>query len=209
MASIGQRYFQRGSARLPNWNYGWAAGYFITINTRGRIPHFGEILHRHVVVNEIGRLVETEWLKTPELRPDMHLVLGAFVVMPDHFHAILLVGKNEFNVGCPEHRYRVGADFLEVDEGYLEQEDWAVGIDAMHRVDSNCVHPNGRMNQFGPQSKNLASIVRGFKSAVTIQARSSCPDFGWQPRFYERIIRDERAYRSITRYILFNPWNTR
>jgi len=36
-------------------------------------------------------------------------------------------------------------------------------------------------NQFAPQRKNLASIIRGFKSAVTTVARKKNIDFGWQP----------------------------
>lgn len=35
------------------------------------------------------------------------------------------------------------------------------------------------------------------------------PDFGWQTRFHDHIIRDKNAYDNITRYIINNPnnWN--
>ncbi|MGS2763301.1 transposase [Sinomicrobium sp. M5D2P9] len=48
-------------------------------------------------LSEIGEIVEQEWLKTPELRPDMNLSLGTYVVMPNHFHAILEIGRNQYN----------------------------------------------------------------------------------------------------------------
>lgn len=61
-------------------------------------------------------------------------------------------------------------------------------------------------NKFGPQSKNLAAIVRGFKGTTTKQIHSAgfC-DFAWQPRYYEHIIRNEKALNSIREYIINNP----
>lgn len=60
-------------------------------------------------------------------------------------------------------------------------------------------------NTFGPQRKNIASVIRGFKSAVTIQARQTHPDFAWQSLFYDHIIRNEKAYYAIRNYIRNNP----
>lgn len=64
---------------------------------------------------------------------------------------------------------------------------------------------NKTCNAFGPQSKNLASIVRGFKSAVTTYARKNNLPFNWQPRFHDHIIRNEMEYKRITNYIINNP----
>jgi REP element-mobilizing transposase RayT len=62
-------------------------------------------------------------------------------------------------------------------------------------------------NEFGPQSKNLASIVRGFKIGVTKYARSNNIDFGWQSRFNDHIIRNEASHGRIRNYIRNNPQN--
>ena len=43
--------------------------------------------------SELGKIAETEWIKTVELRPDMNLELGEFVIMPNHMHGIILIGK--------------------------------------------------------------------------------------------------------------------
>ncbi len=40
-------------------------------------------------LKELGSAVESEWLRTPAVRPNVDLDL--FVVMPNHFHAILLI----------------------------------------------------------------------------------------------------------------------
>lgn len=64
-------------------------------------------------------------------------------------------------------------------------------------------------NSFGPQSKNLASIVRGFKIGVVKNARPIHSDFAWQPRFHDHIIRNNISFNRIQKYIINNPsnWN--
>jgi putative transposase len=123
-------------------------------------------------LSEIGKIVESEWLKTFELRQDMNLYMGEFVVMPNHFHAIIAIGENPFNTQRELQRNSKTNDFK---------------------------------NHFGPQSKNLASIVRGFKSSVTIAARKINPEFKWQSRFHDHIIRDDKSYQRIANYIIQNP----
>ena len=123
--------------------------------------------------SEIGKIVEREWLKTFDMRPDMNLWMGEFVVMPNHFHAIIGIGENQYNAQCK---------------------------DPMHCVST-------KTNHFAPQSKNLASIVRGFKSSVTFTARKIIQDFSWQTRFYEHIIRNNKSFQKISDYIINNPAN--
>jgi putative transposase len=67
-----------------------------------------------------------------------------------------------------------------------------------------------RQNVFGPQRKNLASIVRGFKATVTrrIHERGS-NDFEWQSRYHDLIIRNRAQLNAVQNYIRNNPaqWN--
>jgi REP element-mobilizing transposase RayT len=62
-------------------------------------------------------------------------------------------------------------------------------------------------NKFAPQSKNLGSVIRGFKSAVTSYANDHNIAFGWQPRYYDHIIRNYNEYQRIAHYIRNNPAN--
>ena len=55
-------------------------------------------------------------------------------------------------------------------------------------------------NQFGPQSENLASIIRGFKIGVTKECSSI-----WQSRYWVHIIETKEAFRRISVYIRKNP----
>lgn len=157
------------TVRMPNWDYGWKGDYFVTVKTWNRIHFFGEIINGEMHLNEIGQILHNEWHKTPFLRSDMNITLGEFIVMPNHFHGIISIGRNPYN------QYDGGDD--------------------------------GSQKQFGPQSKNLASIIRGLKSSVTIQARKINPDFKWQPGFHERLIRDVDAYNQIAKYIRENVQN--
>ena len=89
--------FRIDSARAPWWNYRDAAAYFITICTYRRIHFFGNISNDKLVPSPIGRIVEDEWLKSFQIREDMNLKSGKYVVMPNHFHAIITIGQNRFN----------------------------------------------------------------------------------------------------------------
>ncbi len=178
MADKFQNKYRIPSARLQTWNYGLAATYFVTVCTDNRRHFFGEIVGAKMVLSEIGKIIETEWIKTPSIRPDMNLELDAFCVMPNHFHAIIIIGENEFN----NRR------------------------DAMHRVSTTTTTPQTG-NKFGAQSKNLASVMRGFKSAATVSARSIDKHFKWQTRFHDHIIRNDPEFQRIRKYIIENPKN--
>jgi putative transposase len=62
-------------------------------------------------------------------------------------------------------------------------------------------------NKFGPQSQNLASIIRGFKIGVTKFCRQNDIIFLWQSRYYDHIIRNDSELQRIRNYIVKNPSN--
>jgi hypothetical protein len=55
--------------------------------------------------------------------------------------------------------------------------------------------------------KNLASVIRGFKPAVTTFARKNKISFTWQARFHDHIIRDDESFYRIRLYIENNMLN--
>lgn len=64
---------------------------------------------------------------------------------------------------------------------------------------------NWQPNQFGPQRQNLASILRGCKAGVKKNATMHQIDFGWQPRYYDRVVRNDKKLTRIRAYIENNP----
>ena len=101
--------------------------------------------------------------------------LCEFIVMPNHVHGVLEICDGSQNV--------------------VETQDFA----SLHETNQPY------KNKFGPQSKNIASIIRGFKIGVTKYARNNNIEFQWQPRFYDHIIRNESALYNIREYIRQNP----
>lgn len=183
------------SARLQNWNYANEGMYFVTICTENRENYFGKLVDALLQPTEIGKIAHLEWYKSVELRTDMNLELGEFVVMPNHIHGIIIIGPNEFN--------------SQRDAQWDAQRDTQRDTqrrDAMHCVSTPTTPTTPEYkNQFAPQSKNLSSIIRGYKSAVTTYARKNGIVFGWQPRFHDHIIRSMGEYHNIANYIINNP----
>jgi len=181
------------TTRLKGWDYGKNGYYFVTICTKDRIHYFGDVINGMIQLSEIGKIAFDELQKTPEIRKDMNVTLGEFVIMPNHIHCIIIIGENEYN---NNRGYAMRCDNNCRDATRCDNN----CRDAMHGISTN---------KFGPQSKNLPSIIRGFKSAVTKRAKIINPDFSWQPNYYEHIIRDEKSFKTISEYIINNPlkWN--
>lgn len=165
MSQLYNNKYRIPSARLQSWNYANEGFYFITICTKDRICYFGNITESVFNPSEIGDIAKIEWFKTIGLRPDMNIELAEFVVMPNHVHGIVIIGRNEFNR----------------------------------------LNDNQFKSEFKSPAKDLASIIRGFKIAVTTHARKNNIEFDWQTRFHEHIIRSDEDYLKIANYIINNP----
>ena len=62
------------------------------------------------------------------------------------------------------------------------------------------------MSKMSPKPGSLSIVIRSYKSALTNWAHQNhFPDFQWQTRFYDHIIRDESDYKRIEKYIINNP----
>jgi hypothetical protein len=120
----------RRSIRLPGYDYAAPGAYFVTIVARGRLAIFGEIIDGTVRLNTCGEISSAEWMKTATIRRE--IALDEFIVMPNHFHAIVNI------VDC-------GNGF----------------VGATGRSPLRPETPRG------PANKSLASLIAGYKSAVT------------------------------------------
>ena len=134
-------------------------------------------------LSEIGQHAYKCWSDIPSHFP--FVKLDVFIVMPDHIHGIIIINKKNVN-------------------------DNPVGTQnfASLQKTTKCVQ---RKNKFGPQSQNLASIIRGFKIGITKYARINKIDFNWQSRYHDHIIRNNLELERIRKYIRENPshWSSR
>jgi REP element-mobilizing transposase RayT len=160
--------YRSETTRLKNHDYGSDDWYFVTICTNNREHYFGEITHvvgtrnfASLQPTPIGEIAHQYWMEIPNHFP--FVMLGEFVIMPNHTHGLLYFNR-------PDFQYRIP-------------------------------HPN----QFGPQSQNLASVIRGYKAAVKKYATINNIPFSWQSLYHDHVVRTERKLQAISRYIKNNP----
>lgn len=95
MKTIQKRYRDQ-SRRLQSWDYSNPGGYYVTICTQRKEPHFGVIAGGVMILTTIGEIVEQEWEKTGNLRENVQI--DEYVVMPNHLHGIIFPLRS---VGTP------------------------------------------------------------------------------------------------------------
>ena len=81
----------RKSIRLKNYDYSQEGAYFITICTHQRGCLFGNIVNEEMHLNELGKIIQTEWIKSDEIRSEIEI--GEFVIMPNHIHGIVIITR--------------------------------------------------------------------------------------------------------------------
>lgn len=184
-----QDFFRIPSARAAWWNYDSPAVYFITICSAYRECLFGSIANDEVQLSVYGMIVLEEWAKSFDIRSE--LFCDAFVIMPNHIHAILQIILND-------------------------EDDWNKDENGFQRDTSNIsLYPEltDSIDNHGVAyrpPKSISSFVAGFKSAATAKINDFRRMPGtavWQTRFHDHIIRDEIEYLKISRYIQSNPKN--
>ncbi len=188
-----QNKYRIASARASWWDYGWNGAYFITICTANRSHYFGEIENRKIKMSSIGILADVLWHEIKNHAKNIEL--GAFVVMPNHIHGILILDK-------PEILTNPIIANVETRHAFSLQQPTTI---------SNQTPAQQRFRNQGENT--VSSIIGSYKSAVTKHCnRLGLTDsdgvvFGWQPRFHDHIIRNNEEYQRINDYIESNPEN--
>jgi REP element-mobilizing transposase RayT len=100
MADGPSQFHHRRSIRLKGYDYTQAGAYFITMVTQKRQCLFGEIgPEAEILLNQNGLIAWSEWERLPERFP--FIELGAFVVMPNHVHGIIIIRPDGARGDCP------------------------------------------------------------------------------------------------------------
>ena len=172
-----------------------------------------------------GDVVRDEWLCSGINRPGV--LFHTFVVMPDHFHGIIIIGDDGVDSG--------GGRGTADDRGTVD--DWGM-VDGWGTVDDRGTARRGTARRaptvpatpcraptasvaprdadhaphtpaFGqPIAGSIPTIVGAFKSAVTKRinlARGTPGAPVWQRNYYECILPDLQALHRVETYIRNNP----
>jgi REP element-mobilizing transposase RayT len=174
----------RRSIRLKGYDYGQLGVYFITLCTHNKECWFGEIRDSQMCLNQLGKIVTQEWLRTPEIRSE--ITLDEWIVMPNHLHGIIIITNTN---PSPNPANPVGAHRR---------------APSSHHVSN----PQRAPSQFRRYSNSLPSIIAGFKSAATkrINILRETPRIPlWQRNYYESVLCDTEHLEHVRNYIRANP----
>ena len=159
----------RRSVRLRGYDYTLPGPYFVTICTHDRKPVLGAVIEGGMRLSAWGAIAQDQWLATARLRP--YVELDAYVVMPNHFHAIVWI----------------------LDDGANAAREGAASEGTTRRSPTNGragkVPLASAAAQFGkPQSHSLPRVIAAYKAAVTrdvnrVRATPGAPL--WQRGFFE------------------------
>ena len=186
-----QNKYRIPSARCKNWDYTNDAAYFITICTQNRHHYFGKIIDGEMYLSDTGKIANEFWSEIPKHFPFVEL--GNFVIMPNHIHGILILNKPVETLHCNVSNPNENNDALHCN------------VENIQTLQCNVSTEKNDMGKISPKSGSVSVIVRSFKSAVTKISKKTNPDFGWQSRFYDHVIRDAVSFENIRNYIDQNP----
>ena len=203
----------RRTVRLPAYDYSSDGAYFITICAQNRMCLFGDVIDGEMALNQYGKIVEQELLRTPEIRKEVSL--DVWMIMPNHIHAIVIINGSG-DVGAHGHAPLRGCADENGAHGRAPRRGCADDNGAHGRAPlRGCADENGahghaplRNQRLYRKPKSLASLIAGFKSAVTTRINGMRDTPGqpvWQRNYWEHIIRNDNTHETIRRYVLENP----
>jgi REP element-mobilizing transposase RayT len=95
----------RKITRLKDYDYTTPGAYSVTICVNNREILFGEVVDGEMHLSQIGEMIQKCWKEIPEHYPGVEL--DAFIVMPDHFHGIIiLTGSPTQSLFDVVHRFK-------------------------------------------------------------------------------------------------------
>lgn len=146
----------RRSIRLKDFNYASSAVYFITLCTYQRQCLWGEIRQGTMHLNQVGQIVAAEWVKSAHIRQEV--TLGNWVVMPNYFHAIVIIDR-PLPQPIPPLVGVNGIDPLQElpDDAQLLEREYEL-------PEGECHSPLPGWPRM--KSRSLSALIAGFKSSV-------------------------------------------
>lgn len=154
--------------------------YFVTVCTKNKVHSFGTIKDDKMHLSPLGNELKFQLENTRSHYADVEI--PSFVVMPNHFHAIIIVGSP-----------------LVATEARL-----ANNLGRLNQTARLTVATSGDPTLTTHHGSRLGKIISAVKAAVTRFARHNNIEFDWQSRFHDHIIRGPRDGNRISQYIVNN-----
>jgi putative transposase len=197
MSKFDPKIHHRRSIRLKEYDYAQAGGYYITIVAWQRKCLFGEVVNGDVRLNKYGKIIETCWQEIANHFQNVEL--GAFIVMPNHFHGIIYIVERRGAVPAPRNR-QTENNFEELQK---------IKNRELNAPENSNLSTN-RGGETPPLRRpTLGQMMAYFKYQSTkrmnVLSNTGVITKLWQRNYYEHIIRDEQDLQNKTEYIQANP----
>ena len=170
-------YRRKNSLRLRGYDYSRIGAYFVTMCTKDREPLFGTIKSGMMLLAKPGEIARDCWRQIPECF--QNIMLDVFIVMPDHFHGIIVVANQS---RLPE-AFVPGGAISESPRTDLDDPLWRRRM-LLPKI----------VGRFKQNSAKQINILRGTPGVPV-----------WQRGYHDHIIRDAEALSRIRQYIAGNP----
>lgn len=82
---------KRKNTRLKEFDYSQSSYYFRTICMKNRNEFFSHIVNSELVLTEFGKILDEVWNNLPKY---YSVELDYYVIMPDHFHGIIVIDNS-------------------------------------------------------------------------------------------------------------------
>ncbi|MCU0349438.1 MAG: transposase [Flavobacterium sp.] len=208
-----QNKYRISSARLQTWDYSNNGAYFITICAKNRHHFFGQIKNEEMRLSEIGKLAAQFWYEIPNHFPFVEL--GNFVVMPNHVHGILIMNHTVETRFIASNNDKINnSQFIASNNDKINNSQFIASDNDgtnIENVETRLIASlqggtGGFSGDKNPMLGNsISKIVRWYKGRCSFECRQIIPDFGWQSRFHDHIIRNSKSFDTIQNYIEQNP----
>ncbi len=99
---------RRRNNRLLNYDYSKNGLYYITPCTADRKNNFGSIINDRIILNKYGEIVENQWLWLA--KKYQYARLDEYIVMPNHFHGILVIQRRDRSRPVPTTNINVSIE---------------------------------------------------------------------------------------------------
>ena len=201
----------RRSIRLKGYDYTRECAYYFTICCHQRRCLLGEIEDGVMQLNLVGATVKAVWDSLPRHFPLIEL--DAFVVMPNHVHGIILITDSAGNCN-PNRNSNPNPNLNCRGEAFVpgcnntSPESSSTNASPFPGCNNTSANPTAQpILPRGTQSGSIGAILQNFKSVATRRVNRITRNSGtlWQRNYHEEIIRNEKAYENIRRYIMENP----
>ena len=217
----------RRSIRLRGFDYSSAGAYFVTAVLHHRVRWFGSVNETGMQMSGAGRIAWQCWKEMPLHFP--YVALDEFVIMPDHFHGIVIIKEDDNSGGVQLNAATMGPLLNAATMGSPLLNTPSLGSPLLNtatmgrplfkalalsnrlkRPAALNIPPTRKEDNYfsfiSPRKRTLGVIIRTYKAAVTTLCRKNgFPGFNWQRDYYEHIIRNEHELRAIRKYIANNP----